>query len=136
MSEYIDFTVLGKPEPQGSIRAFMIGGKPRLTSANAKMKPWRQQVGMMALAARPTSDIWAGRHVPVRVHYIFVLDPPAKMPKGRTAPSVKPDIDKLIRACTDALTGIIYVDDGQVVECAASKQYGQPTRTVISVEKI
>ena len=71
MPEKISFTVLGRAEPQGSVRAFMIAGKPRLTSDNKKMKPWRQQVGFMALSARPTNDVWAGQHVPVEVTYRF-----------------------------------------------------------------
>jgi crossover junction endodeoxyribonuclease RusA len=35
----------------------------------------------------------------------------------------KPDLDKLCRAVLDALTGILYLDDAQVVALAASKRY-------------
>jgi Holliday junction resolvase RusA-like endonuclease len=134
MSEHIIFTVLGKPEPQGSMKAFVIKGKARLTSANTKMKSWRQEVGWAALDAWRDGEPFAAKHVPVKVDYLFVINPPPSKPKRRLAPAVKPDIDKLIRACTDALTGILYVDDGQVVECHARKIYGQPERTEITVE--
>lgn len=129
----VKFTVLGKPQPQGSIRAFMIGGKPRLTSANAKMKPWRQEVGMMALRSRPTASIYAGRHVPVCLRLDFWLAPPQKMPKGRIAPTAKPDSDKLARSACDAMTGILWNDDSQVVELYVRKRYGLPERTEIEV---
>ena len=38
--------------------------------------------------------------------------------------SVRPDLDKLARAVLDALTGIVWVDDDQVVELAYRKQGG------------
>jgi Holliday junction resolvase RusA-like endonuclease len=34
-----------------------------------------------------------------------------------------PDLDKLIRAILDALTGVVWRDDGQVVDIVASKVY-------------
>ena len=38
----------------------------------------------------------------------------------------KPDIDKLVRLVLDALTGIAYVDDSQVVLLYAEKSYVHP----------
>lgn len=134
MSDRIEFVVLGKPEPQGSIRAFMVGGKPRLTSDNSKLKPWRQQVGMTALSLR--GDFFASRNQPVKLMVTFYLKPPQKLPKGRTGPTAKPDIDKLIRSVSDALTAILWADDAQVVEIHAHKVYGTPEATKISVEVI
>lgn len=133
MSE-ITFTVLGKAQPQGSVRAFMVGGKPRLTSDNEKMKPWRQQVGWAALEAR--GEFFAHRNTPVRAIYSFYLAPPQKLPKGRTRATAKPDVDKLIRAISDALTGVVWEDDSQLVEVTAKKQYGLPPRTEITVESL
>jgi hypothetical protein len=36
---------------------------------------------------------------------------------------VKPDLDKLVRAVGDALTGILYRDDAQIVSLNASKRF-------------
>lgn len=127
------FTVLGKPQPQGSMKAFVVAGKARLTSDNAKLRSWRQDVGLAALHARPDGGLFAERHVPVSVHYLFVMAPPAKLPKGRTEPVVKPDASKLIRAAEDAMTGIIYHDDAQITLTTARKVYGLPARTVVVV---
>jgi crossover junction endodeoxyribonuclease RusA len=132
----IGFTVLGKAEPQGSTKAFMVKGRPRITSANPKMKPYRQEVGQTALFARAALGIhgvWAGRHVPVSVRYDFYFAKPKSVPKGRISPAVKPDIDKLVRSTTDALTGILYADDGQIIKVTALKHYGLPERTEIKV---
>lgn len=54
---------------------------------------------------------------------------------NRNRPSVKPDLDKLIRAVLDALTGIAYTDDSQVVRILAQKSYGsvEGVRVVMAV---
>jgi crossover junction endodeoxyribonuclease RusA len=46
---------------------------------------------------------------------------------------VKPDLDKVIRATCDALTGILYADDAQIVDTSARKHYGSPERVEISM---
>jgi Holliday junction resolvase RusA-like endonuclease len=51
-------------------------------------------------------------------------------------PVVKPDWDKIARSCSDAMTGIIYLDDAQIVEGHVKKEYGWPERTVITVTKL
>jgi crossover junction endodeoxyribonuclease RusA len=129
----VSFTVYGKPEPQGSIRAFMVGGKPRLTSDNAKLKPWRQQVALSAIAEGMQK---IGKHEPVRLFVDFYLERPTSAPKSRICPAVKPDLDKLLRAVKDALKGIAWEDDVQVVCVQATKQYGSPARTEITVRAI
>jgi len=62
-----------------------------------------------------------GRGVTVSVIYGFAR------PKGRDRlrcdPCVRPDVDKLCRALMDALTGIAYHDDGQVVALSVRKIY-------------
>ena len=137
MSNSISFTVLGHAQPEGSTRAFMVAGKPLLTSDNAKMLPWRQEVGWCALRALAESNAeqpWAGKHVPVRVTYHFYFAKPPSVPKRRLWPVVKPDWDKIARATGDALTGILYHDDAQVVQGTVIKAYGLPERTEITVE--
>jgi Holliday junction resolvase RusA-like endonuclease len=39
------------------------------------------------------------------------------------SPSGRPDLDKLIRAALDALTGVVYRDDAQIVMLYARKVY-------------
>lgn len=126
------FTVYGVPVPQGSLKAFHPKGckHPVLTSDNTKLKPWRQQVAEVAMIEatgrmRPTGG--------VEVHVDFFFDKPKSAPKKVTEKTTKPDIDKLLRGILDALTGIAYVDDAQVVRSSQSKQFGSPARAVIRV---
>ncbi len=133
------FTVYCKAAPQGSSRAFIIGGKARITAANTKTKPYRQEVaGTACVAMRNLPDfvgVWAEKHRPVSLVLDFYFAKPASVPKKRAEMVVKPDLDKLVRATKDAMTGIVYHDDGQVVEVLARKQYGVPERVEISVTK-
>jgi Holliday junction resolvase RusA-like endonuclease len=51
-------------------------------------------------------------------------------------PAKKPDADKLARQLLDAITGVIYADDGQVVSLLCEKHYAegdQPPRTEVEV---
>ena len=46
---------------------------------------------------------------------------------------MRPDLSKLIRATEDALTGIIYADDAQIVDIHAKKEYGLPERVEVTI---
>lgn len=57
-----------------------------------------------------------------------------KMQYWYARPAKQPDIDKLVRAVLDALTGVCYDDDAQVVMLLATKQYDINTRIEITDE--
>lgn len=48
-------------------------------------------------------------------------------------PYKRPDFDNLAYLVTNALKGIVYVDDSQVVDCHIRKRYSQNPRTLIYV---
>lgn len=131
----ICFTVLGAPQPQGSARAFYVKslGRSVITSANKNLKPWRQQVSGCAIEAMADKKKIVERPSAVKVHAHFFFDRP-KSQKKALAKTTKPDADKLLRSIFDSLTGIVFEDDSQVVECAATKWYGSPARVEIIVE--
>lgn len=52
---------------------------------------------------------------------------------SRKTPFVRPDIDKLARAVLDALTGIVFRDDAQVVKLHCSKSYSDEASVLIIV---
>jgi len=53
----------------------------------------------------------------------FLMPRPKSLPKKVHQDVKRPDLDKLIRAVMDALTGIYYQDDSQVVLISATKNY-------------
>jgi Holliday junction resolvase RusA-like endonuclease len=145
METRLAFTVYCTPTPQGSKRGWVVpgknGAKPRAIVAddNSKTKPYRQSITMTVLedmAQSHTERPWAASQVPVWLTLNFYVSKPKSVKKGRFCPSVKPDLDKLIRSTMDALTGILFADDAQVVELNCSKSYGTPERVEIIVRKI
>lgn len=133
MSE-IQFTVLGKAAPQGSLKAFVIAGRARLTSDNKKTMPYRQQVGWAALGAlEGREQPFAAKHIPVRLALRFYFRKPDSVSKKRFGCVVKPDLDKLIRSTCDAMTGIIWHDDAQITCVTADKAYDAVERVEICV---
>lgn len=104
-----------------------------------KMLPFRQEVGWAALNARTKAgfhELVFGKDVSVGVYCTFYFAPVKNSPKIRIHPAVKPDIDKLCRCIFDALTGVLYVDDGQVTDLYTKKRYGLPERVEILVASI
>lgn len=49
-------------------------------------------------------------------------------------PLKKPDLDNIAKICLDALNGIAYYDDSQIVELAVRKKYSEQPRTEIKID--
>lgn len=119
----IMFQVHGLPAPQGSTRAFVVKGKPIITSTAKGLSAWRRLVADVAQDFAPEQP-WQG---PVGIDLHFGLPKPKSAPKTRRVwPDKRPDLDKLTRAVLDALTYVVFADDSQVVEIRATKDYGAP----------
>lgn len=110
------FFVEGRPVPQGSKRHV---GNGILIESSKHLGAWRDTV---AWAARKHCHTPA--EGPVRLVVEFVMPRPLRLGKTKSEPhTVTPDTDKLLRAVFDALTGLAYIDDKQVVHVTASKRY-------------
>lgn len=132
----ISFTVLCKPEPQGSKKGFVVNGRCVIVDDNkVTLRAYRSAVTQHAIFTlrkknlpRPMVDT----HLPVEVVLEFMFRRP-KSGQRRVWPTVKPDIDKLERATLDALTGVLFADDAQVVSVVKTKVYGEQEHVYISV---
>lgn len=130
----IRFTVFGVPTPKGSTRSFVItpknGGKPRAvtTNDNPKTKGWQQKIAQGAAVALQRSAHQRFEEGGILLEVWFYLPRPKALLTKRLAGTrpwhtTKPDLDKLSRAAKDALTGVIWTDDSQVVDLVAHKRY-------------
>ncbi len=54
----------------------------------------------------------------------------------RDYPAVRPDIDNYVKTVLDGANGILWLDDAQVCQLAATKQYGADNRISIAVMEI
>jgi len=129
----ISFTVYGEAKPKGSTRAFVVAGKAITTTANANTKDWQRLVADAAQGHRP-EKLYDGA-VSVDLKF-YIYRPKSVSEKKRPHPTVKPDVDKLVRAIMDALKGVVYTEDARVCDVSATKAYGDPPRVEIQVGEV
>ena len=126
----VTFSVLGKPEPKGSTKAFVpkpwavaavaAGRSPRavVTNDNPAAAGWQSLIrGQAQTLYEPP---FAGA---VQVSVVFRLPRPKSLPRRVQQCVKKPDIDKLARLVLDGLTGVLFLDDAVVVDLHARKVY-------------
>lgn len=58
------------------------------------------------------------------------------MLEGEYLPTKKPDIDNISKAVLDALNGLAYKDDAQVVQLSVSKQYSDKAYVEVHIKKL
>jgi crossover junction endodeoxyribonuclease RusA len=126
--DLVEFFARGVPVPQGSVKGFAHGGRVYITADNRSLKSWRDLVAAVAQQHAPPVP-WTGA---VSMTLTFYLPRPQSEPVRKvTFPTRRPDLDKCVRAVFDALTGIVFVDDSQVVDLAAKKEWADdPHRNV------
>ncbi len=116
----VQFFVPGKAAPQGSKRHV---GRGILVESSKEVGPWRERVALAAHHAMGGHALFDGA---VSVTLNFVLPRPKSAPKTKTPPATKrPDLDKLERACLDALTDVCFADDSQVVSLSGYKRLAE-----------
>lgn len=60
----------------------------------------------------------------------------ARMLDGELKPTKKPDADNIVKIICDALNGVAYKDDTQVVELEIKKVYGELEKVVVEIEEL
>ncbi len=131
----IEFEVFGVPIPKGSMKAFNLPGMkhPVVTADNKKTKPWAQQITYTAMEFRQ-NPLWSG---PIYLLAEFQMPKPKSLSKRRFSyPTRKPDMDKLLRTLKDALKGIFYYDDAQVVRVVMLKRYADVPSVIVGIRPL
>jgi len=145
-----EFSVLGEPVPRPRQRHRILT-KPNGTQIVVNYTPARHPVNRykaeIQAAARTAWRLVAGPVMtlePVQLRVCFVFPRLASTPK-RASPGRLPytsprgDVDNLLKALQDAMIGIVYRDDGQIVRCMAERwraAIGEAAATHVIVERI
>lgn len=140
----LDFWVPGIPAPGGSKRGFphaKTGKVVMVDMGGERTKNWRESV---KVAAMQSGQYLEG---PLALRVVFNMPrPKCHYRTGRYAGELKPnapthhtkspDATKLLRSTEDALTGVVWGDDAQIVEQEVSKQWatGQPGARITIME--
>lgn len=147
----IRFTALGIPQTAGSKKGFVIKIKDRpgtsardyravITDDNEKGDAWKEIVAASARQVHTGPPLDG----PLQMDVTFTLErPQGHFGSGKNAGQVKssapehhttrPDSTKLLRCLEDALTGIIYADDGQIVAQHVFKVYGSTPGALVEI---
>lgn len=146
----IYFCVPGKPATAGSKRGIPFRKKDgglgvRLLHACDRFESWRVDVRAIVSRMLPVDcDLIDG---PVSLSLEHVIQrPKSHYRTGKNShelracapiwPTGKPDLTKVLRALEDSLTGVLWVDDSQVVVQSCSKTYGSLERLIVRVSKL
>ncbi len=140
----VAFTIYGPPVAKGRPRHMRNGhtftpAKTRQAEDNIRAQACRY------LELLPGGDpIPAG--VPIQLTILFCLPIPASwsLKKQRRAeenailPTTKPDLDNLVKAVKDALNGLFWHDDSQVVRYGelTGKYYDRQPKTEVIIETL
>ncbi len=127
----INFVALGLPSPGGSKSAFRNPRTGRIVVVDAggkKTRTWRNTVAHAARAAMRGGELM---QPPLCLVIEFRMPRPKSHFKSNGEikvdapwfPIVRPDLTKLLRSTEDAMTGIVYHDDAQIVEQNIHRTY-------------
>lgn len=124
-------------EPRGWARARKNGNR---FFKDGKTASFEREIGRVATVVMRGKTMFAG---PVILTVVSFLPIPASWSKkrrdaalnGEIAPTCKPDADNLMKGVADALNGIVYRDDAQVVSGHSTKHYAAvPCVQVVACE--
>jgi Holliday junction resolvase RusA-like endonuclease len=144
----ISFIVYGEPVAQQRAgRRHFIGtgkdGKPRAMSQSydpKKSAAFKDRVYDVAVDHKPEKPLEGALMLVIKAFKPI----PKSMPKykrtlaiaGEIKPVTKPDLDNYVKAIKDALRGVIWIDDCQVVTCHSHKLFGEIPRVEIMIKAV
>jgi Holliday junction resolvase RusA-like endonuclease len=135
MSDLV-FAIPGQPYGKGRPRIGKVGKHARMFTPE-KTVAYESTVALFAHQAMQGRALITA---PVSVAMVLVFGIPDSWPKKKRAqaqsqeiwPTTKPDMDNVVKAVFDAINGVVWKDDVQVVNLAVSKSYGdQPAVHVV-----
>ncbi|KWE70536.1 endodeoxyribonuclease RusA [Burkholderia ubonensis] len=129
IAQRVEFVVPGKPVAKGRPRFARHGAHVRTFTPEATER-YENLVKMAARAAMRDTQPYEG---PVRLIVNIGLPIPTSWSQkrqdaaaaGAIGATKKPDADNVVKALKDAMNGVVYADDGQVVDLWISKRYAR-----------
>ncbi len=136
----IRITVAGEPTAQGRPKFSNVNGFP-MAYEPAKSRDWKKYASLAAaekMKGRPpmegplTMQIHVFRAIPVS----WSRKKRIEAAQGIVRPTGRPDVDNYVKSAMDALKGIVWADDSQVVSLMACKHYSETPRLEMCVRRI
>ena len=139
MTMMITYMVYGEAVGKGRPR-FARRGNHISTYTPEKTKTYEDEIRMMAKAAMGSSE---PLETPVSVYIYISVGVPASFSKQKRKdalaniekPMKKPDIDNSAKCHLDAMNGIVYLDDKQVVNLHVTKVFAETPCVQVMVKE-
>lgn len=123
-----EFVIYGAAVPEGRPRVAKAGKFYRVYTPK-KTREWKEYIALQSLEYRPDAPY----ECPIILQLGFYLPRPKSLPKKVVHHIKKPDIENLAKSILDALEGIFYKNDSQVVHLTIGKYYTTETPCVTVV---
>lgn len=133
----IAFTVPGQPVAKGRPKFARQGGFVR-TYTPEKTASYESIVKIHAAQAMQGAAPMVGPLALDLTLFVAIPKSTTKRDRARIAvgtyhPTKKPDLDNVLKAVTDAMNGIVYEDDAQIVRIVTAKVYSDTPRAEVMV---
>jgi Holliday junction resolvase RusA-like endonuclease len=134
----ICFKIPGPPKGKGRARFVKATGRAYTPADTASYENLVKVLAMQAMAGQPPLE------GPVRVDLYASYPIAASWPKKKKADAaagtwrctVKPDIDNVLKAVWDAINGVVFKDDAQVVQVTAIKRFSETPGVAVFVKAL
>ena len=132
----IRFTVPGEPTGKGRPRVFKANGVSRAVTPQ-KTLSYENLVKWIVGESMDVEQLTGEIEAEIKAYYTI----PKRMTKknrqlieeGKLHPTKKPDLDNVAKIILDALNGIAYKDDSQVVRLYIEKEYADDDKPRVEV---
>lgn len=133
------FLISGEPVPQGRPR-FVSRGKFVQTYDPKKSKDYKKLVKQQVKAQFHEDLLSGALNVELKVYRPIQKNITKKERElrlsGAHRPTIKGDIDNYFKAVTDACTGLVWIDDAQIVSTQSNKYYSDNPRVELVVYEL
>lgn len=141
MTQKITLTFEGvKPTPQGRPRFSFVTHHAYDSKGS---KDYKRVIRLQAMAQLKNAG-WSISGKPLSLCVQFLMPIPKSKTKkfkiaaidGKIKHVVKPDLDNLFKAAIDALNGLAYKDDNQIISVLMGKRYAENAGIIIKIEEL
>lgn len=133
------FTIPGEPTGKGRPRVVRRGGATHAFTPE-KTATYENLVRLRFIEAGGKMFKDAQLRVAVTAHYMIPKSVSntrcEAMLRGVIRPTKKPDCDNIAKVVCDALNGVAYRDDAQIVHLAVSKWYDDEPSVTVEIDEV